>query len=94
MEYATEDIEGHVPKQPHQEQQIRIILEAKELKDFKLIVKPTTLISRMMSAIRIEYKVDPGKEVYLMFDGDRLDPTTPVEETELSDMDSIEVFIR
>ena len=48
----------------------------------------------MMSAIRIEYKVDPGKEVYLMFHGDRLDPTTPVEETELSDMDSIEVFIR
>ena len=44
MEYATEDIEGHVPKQPHQEQQIRIILEAKELKDFKLIVKPVRLV--------------------------------------------------
>ncbi|MCJ1397149.1 hypothetical protein MMC11_000341 [Xylographa trunciseda] len=94
IEDAIEEIEGNAPKQPNQEQQIRIILKAKELKDFKLIVKPTTLISRMMNAFRIEYKVDPGKEVYLIFDGDRLDPPTAVGDTELSDMDSIEVFIR
>ena len=48
----------------------------------------------MINAFRIEYKVDPEKEVYLVFDGDRLDAPTAVGDTELSDMDSIEVFIR
>ncbi|MCJ1431795.1 hypothetical protein MMC27_001150 [Xylographa pallens] len=93
-EDAIEEIERPSPQQPTQEQQIRIILKAKELKDFKLIVKPTTLVSRMINAFRIEYKVDPGKEVYLVFDGDRLEAPTAVGDTELSDMDSIEVFIR
>ena len=48
----------------------------------------------MINAFKIEYKVDPGNEVYLVFDGDRLDPPTAVGDTELSDMDSIEVFVR
>ncbi|MCJ1281956.1 hypothetical protein MMC26_001279 [Xylographa opegraphella] len=94
MEDAIDEIEEPAPNQPNQEQQIRIILKAKELKDFKLIVKPTTLLSRMINAFRIEYNIDPGKEVYLVFDGDRLDPPIAVGDTELSDMDSIEVFIR
>ena len=56
--------------------------------------RQTTPVSRMINAFRIEYKVDPGKEVYLVFDGDRLDPSNAVGDTELSDMDSIEVFVR
>ena len=39
-ENAIEEIEGLPSQQLNQEQQIRIILKAKELKDFKLIVKP------------------------------------------------------
>lgn len=34
------------------------------------------------------------KEVYLMFDGDRLEPEMRVGETELSDMDHIDVYVK
>lgn len=34
------------------------------------------------------------KEVYLLFDGDRLEPETKVGETELSDMDHIDVYVK
>lgn len=39
-------------------------------------------------------KVGPSREVFLSFDGDRLEPQTRIEETELSDMDFIDVYVK
>ncbi|MCJ1247433.1 hypothetical protein MMC30_004647 [Trapelia coarctata] len=77
-----------------EESQIRIILKAKEREDFKLLVKPTTSIGRMINAFRITNEISPEKEVYLLFDGERLEPPTLVGATELSDMDNIEAYIK
>lgn len=35
-----------------------------------------------------------NKEVYIVFDGDRLEPETNVAETELSDMDEVDVYVK
>lgn len=35
-----------------------------------------------------------NKEVYVVFDGERLDPETEVAQTELSDMDYVEVYVK
>ena len=35
-----------------------------------------------------------NKDVYVVFDGDRLNPETKVAQTELSDMDEVDVYVK
>ena len=35
-----------------------------------------------------------GKEVFLVFDRDRLDPETKVAETDLGEMDEVDVYVK
>ena len=35
-----------------------------------------------------------NKEIYIVFDGDRLEPETKVAQTELSDMDEVDVYVK
>ena len=98
------------PKQP--ERQTRIILKAKGLADFKLIVKDvsawvpshgfqladeslqSTTISQITNVFGSERNIDEHRFLHLMFDGERLDPEMTVAQTEISDMDNIEVYVR
>lgn len=48
----------------------------------------------MIWAFRQSRPVPEGKQVFLMFDGDRLDPDTMVQASDIADMDTIEVHIR
>ena len=48
----------------------------------------------MINAFRLTNKIGQEKEVYLLFDGDRLEPQTLVGDTELSDMDYIDVYVK
>ncbi|KAI9823236.1 MAG: hypothetical protein M1826_000249 [Phylliscum demangeonii] len=79
---------------PVPEEQIRVILKAKGYEDFKLIVKPTTIISRMQQAFRQARKVESTRDVFLMFDGEKLDPDRTVVQTDISDLDHIDVHVR
>ncbi|KAG7007076.1 hypothetical protein G7Y79_00011g029740 [Physcia stellaris] len=75
------------------EDQVRLILKAKGFNDFKLIAKPATTIARMIAGFR---KANPAgtenREVFIVFDGDRLEPEITVSETELSDLDEVDVY--
>ena len=53
-----------------------------------------TTISNIISAFRGSREIPPEKEVFLLFDGERLSPQCKVGETEISDMDYIEVYVR
>ncbi|KAL8661030.1 MAG: hypothetical protein Q9202_005961 [Teloschistes flavicans] len=85
-------------EEPHQvekkERQLRIILKAKGYADFKLIVKPTTRVSRIVSAFKLDKQLEHNREVFLSFDGERLAPENQVKATELDDMDYIDVYIK
>ncbi|KAI9872999.1 MAG: hypothetical protein M1830_000953 [Pleopsidium flavum] len=72
----------------------KIILRSKGYDDFKLIVKSSTLISKIVNAFRNAQKLEPVKEVYLIFDGERLEPGMTVGETDFSDMDYIDVHVK
>ncbi|KAL8918508.1 MAG: hypothetical protein Q9208_007315 [Pyrenodesmia sp. 3 TL-2023] len=83
------------PAAPEQkEPQVRIILKAKGYSDFKLIVKPATKVSRIVSAFRSDKKIDHDREVFLSFDGDRLVEESQVGATELADMDYVDVYVK
>ena len=59
-----------------------------------LIFRETTTIQRMITAFRYHHELDSTREVNLMFDGERLEPSSTVGESELSDMDFIDVYIK
>ena len=54
----------------------------------------STFVSKMINAFRTQNEISSDKEVNLMFDGEKLSPETAVGETELSDMDTLDVFIK
>ncbi|KAL9044179.1 MAG: hypothetical protein Q9214_002664 [Letrouitia sp. 1 TL-2023] len=94
MEAMTDDASiEEAQQQMHQQEssseamkevRIRIILKAKEFDDFKLIVRP------IVHAFRSDKEIEPDREVFLSFDGDRLMPEVQVGETEISDLDVID----
>ncbi|KZF24654.1 hypothetical protein L228DRAFT_259842 [Xylona heveae TC161] len=85
--------EQFVPEQPAIET-IKIVLKSKEFDELKLKVKPTTQMSRLINAFRHTNNIPQETGVHLVFDGDRLEPDMEVQETEISDMDYIDVFLK
>ena len=59
-----------------------------------LTIGQSTTIQRVISAFRMEHKIDSAKEVSLRFDGERLEPSATVQESDLSDLDFIDAHIR
>ena len=78
----------------HPVQKIKLIMKAKDMEPLKLQVKPTTTFHKMATAFRDSRDIPEGKDIAFYFDGDKLDPESRVEDTELADMDNVEVHIR
>lgn len=78
----------------HTVEKIKIIMKAKGMEPVKLQVRPTTTFHKMAIAFREQRDIPEGKDLALYFDGDKLDPDSKVEDTELAEMDNVEVHIR
>ncbi|KAL9638831.1 MAG: hypothetical protein Q9164_001311 [Protoblastenia rupestris] len=76
------------PSRKGSETQVKVILKAKGFDDFKLIVKP------ILNAFRTTNGIQAEKDVFLQFDGESLSPQSKIEETEISDMDHIDVYVK
>jgi hypothetical protein len=72
---------------------IKILLKAKGHEDFKLEVRPETTFGKITNAFRTKYKIPKDQRVTLIFDGEELDPSTEMKESEVEEMDVIEVHI-
>lgn len=103
--------EGKVEESEEEVKKIRVVLKAKGFKDYRLKVKPvsilwlwatwtwltqrqTTTIHKIASAFKREYKLADGQEVILKQDGEALDADEEVQNTEIEDMDCIEVHLK
>jgi hypothetical protein len=75
-------------------ERIKLLLKSRDMEPFRLRVKPTTSVEKMCQAFRNEKSIPADKEIALYFDGDKLDPALRVEDSELADMDTVEVHIR
>ena len=82
------------PEDEDRAPKIKLILKARDLEPLKIVVKPTTLVARLISAFRQKHEIPETTEVILRFDGDKLEPESQMEETELGNMDTVEVHIR
>jgi hypothetical protein len=72
----------------------RLILKAKGLEDFRLQVKPDTTFEKIADAFRTSRKISRTQPITLMFDGERLSPMDMVQDSDLEDMDSIDVMLK
>lgn len=73
---------------------IRIILKSPGLDDFRVKARSKTQISRIIASFRSARHVPAEKDVYLLFDGERLDPNSCLEEHDITDLDLIDVQVK
>ncbi|KAI6717144.1 hypothetical protein B2J93_5517 [Marssonina coronariae] len=70
----------------------RLLMKSRDL-EYKTIVKPDTTIGKMITVFRRANRIPDEQEIKIFFDGEELESETKVEDTELEDMDSVEVHI-
>ncbi len=83
---AREAKEKSVPK-------TKLIMKARDLEDYKITVRASTTIEKMIGAYRGAREVPDDKRITVYFEGDELDPASQIGQTELEDMDLLEVHI-
>ncbi|KAL4923038.1 ubiquitin-2 like Rad60 SUMO-like-domain-containing protein [Aspergillus undulatus] len=74
--------------------QHEITLKCPGLDDFKIRVSPTTRVFQVLDALRKSRRISSELDVYLAFDGDRLDPHSCLADHEIDDGDMVEVIIK
>lgn len=72
---------------------IKILLRAKGHEDFKLEVRPETTFGKIANAFRTKYRISKDQRVTLIFDGEELDSNVEMQNSEVEEMDVIEVHI-
>lgn len=73
----------------------RVILKAaKDYEPLRFKVHAHTTIDEMITTFRMSRKVPEDKDVSIFFDGERLDGDMAVKDTEIEDMDSLEVHVK
>ncbi|KAF2405220.1 hypothetical protein EJ06DRAFT_17295 [Trichodelitschia bisporula] len=76
------------------EERIHVVLKAKGYEEFKLVVKPISTFAQIANAFRKERDIPANKEIILMFDGDCLEPEDTMAQSEIEDLDNIEVYLK
>ncbi|KAF2031756.1 hypothetical protein EK21DRAFT_62513 [Setomelanomma holmii] len=75
-------------------QKLRLIMKAKGKEDFRLSVNPDTTFGHIADAYKQRRDVPKSQPITLMFDGDRLAPMDTIADSEVEDMDSIDVLFK
>ncbi|KAI9658806.1 MAG: hypothetical protein M1831_003832 [Alyxoria varia] len=73
---------------------IRIVLKARGHEDYKLKVKPTTKFAQITRAFRTQRKIPEGAHVFLMFEGERLSEEDAMMDTDIDDLEEVEVHVK
>lgn len=80
---------------PKKDEPIKIVLkDAKEYGELRLKIRADDPFAKLVRAFRFKQNVPEDKEVFLMFDGERLRPDDALKDTEIEADDIIEVYVR
>lgn len=94
QEGSMEDEEEKPADDDDNPQRVRLTLRSPDLEEFKIIVKPNTQISRIMSTFAKARSIPRDATIHLLFDGEPLNPGTLVKDNDIDDLDSIDVQIK
>jgi hypothetical protein len=92
---------GHEDEQDESEEEeaeseeiFRVIFKGPGIRDQRLKVRPSTVVAKVIKTISHNGRIPPDKSVHLMFDGDRLSPESTFGDTDIADLDCVDVVIR
>ncbi|KZL88205.1 hypothetical protein CI238_01215 [Colletotrichum incanum] len=87
--------EGGTPAvEQEAEKKIKVLLKTKTDEPLKTSVRPSTTIGTIMELFRKMRGLAADAPISLMFDGDELEEDMTVEDADIGDMETIEVYIR
>ncbi|PLN84255.1 hypothetical protein BDW42DRAFT_50247 [Aspergillus taichungensis] len=72
----------------------RVVLKCPGHDDFITKTRPKAPILQIITAFRKANKIAPEKDVYLVFDGDRLDPGSCLADYQITDDDLVDVMLK
>ncbi|KAK6810435.1 hypothetical protein RU639_013766 [Aspergillus parasiticus] len=72
----------------------RVVLKCPRSGDMELNISPRMQISRLVTIFRDAKKIPENREVYLVFDGDRLDPCSCLSMYDMADGDLVDVVVK
>jgi hypothetical protein len=88
-------VEEEEPAKPEvQETRIRVTLKSKNHGEHKLKAREAITFEQIAAAFRKDKQIPETQEITLQYDGDTLDPEMSIGNSEVEDMDVIEVHIR
>lgn len=96
-ELSDDDRTPSSPVEPPQpEVKLRVILKARDLEPVKLTVRPETTVETLITGFRTQRAsaVGSDQEVVLRWDGEVLEEHMTMEDAEIDDMDTIEVYVK
>lgn len=73
---------------------VRLILKSRNKPNLGIAVTPSDTVESVAGAYREAYKIPDYESITLSFDGDILEYSHVVEDTELGDMDTVEVHVK
>lgn len=76
------------------EQLIRIILQGPDFEELRMRVRPVTVVANIAQAVRRARGIPAEKTIHILFDGENLDPGLVVGDSEMCDMDRLDVLIK
>ncbi|TQN73626.1 Protein ESC2 [Colletotrichum shisoi] len=76
------------------EKKIKVLLKTKTDEPLKTSVRPSTTVGTIMALFRKMRGLAADAPISLMFDGDELEEDMTVEDADIGDMETIEVYIR
>lgn len=90
----TFDDEQEEQPEPKPMPTIKVILKNPVYGDLTVKVIESTAIADLITQYREKMKIPQDKEVYLLFDGDRLDPDSSVKDADITDSDLVDVQVK
>ncbi|CAG8267284.1 unnamed protein product [Penicillium nalgiovense] len=73
---------------------MKLILRSPGYDDFRIKARQTTLISRLISAFRNKQNISVDHDIFLWFDGDKLDPDSCLGDHDIDNLDLVDVQIK
>lgn len=73
---------------------VKIILKCPGLPDFISKISQRTQVSQIITAFKKAHEISTEHHVYLLFDGNRLDPDSCLVDYEIADLDLVDVLIK
>ncbi|GIZ49131.1 hypothetical protein CKM354_001216800 [Cercospora kikuchii] len=87
------ETEAAAEEEQQQKAEVKIIVRAKDQRPVHVKVFSTTKISKIINYAKKQMGVSADQPAYLSFDGDRLDPDDVVGNTEMEDLENVDLVL-